>query len=178
LIIISISLFAYRFTRDNPLLVQAYYRLDNFLEDPTSGGYSGGDIEGSRWLLAEISLQSFQEDPFFGMGGGSTRTSQLVGGHSSLLDSLGAYGLLGGGGAFCGMILFMFKASVIRFHRERNWETLLVVVSCILLLVGGIINPYWEGFQPYCVLLMTRPLFGKSLARQQIFPKLDSEDLL
>jgi hypothetical protein len=158
LIIGSTTLFAYTFTHDNPLLAPAYYRLGNLIEDPTSGGYSGSDRETSRWALAVISLRSFEEEPFFGMGGGSIRTSGFVGGHSSALDSLGAYGLLGGGGAFCGMILSIITASFTRFRRERSWETLLGVVSGILLLVGGITNPYWEGIQPFCVLLMIRPL--------------------
>ena len=168
LIIGSTTVLVYTFTHDNPLLAAAYYRLENFLDDPTSGGYSGLDLDGSRWYLAEISLRSFLEEPFFGMGGGSIRASKFVGGHSSLLDSLGGYGLLGGGGAFCGMILFLFVASFYRFRRERKWETLLGVVSCMLLFLGGIINPYWEGIQPFCVLLMTRPFLRNGTAGRYI----------
>lgn len=166
-IICLTGLLAFTFTQDSPYLASAYYRLGNFISDPTTGGYSRGDLEGSRWYLAANSLGSFQEKPFFGMGGGSIRTSKFVGGHSSAFDSLGGYGLLGGGGAFCGMFIFLLIAAFKRLLRERSWETLLGVVSFILLIVGGISNPYWEGVQPFCVLLMARPLLILSSVRKK-----------
>lgn len=146
----------YQLTYDSPFLTPAYSRLENVLLDPESGGYVGATRESSRWYLAEISLRSFEAEPLFGMGGGSTRYSEFVGGHSSFLDSLGSYGLLGGGGALVGVILILLATAVRRFFKERSWETLLALTSVMLLVVGGIINPYWEGWQPAFVVIMIR----------------------
>lgn len=155
--LVVMALLVYRATSESPLLASAYYRIANIIDDPTSGGYAGSDLPGSRWLLDEISIRSFEAEPLFGMGGGSTRLSEYVGGHSSALDSLGAYGLLGGGGAFIGIILLLMVRAVARLWRERTWEALLALTSVLLLIVGGIVNPYWEGYQPLYILLMARP---------------------
>lgn len=154
----GIIFFGYQFTFDNPLFTPVYDRFENFLLDPTSGGYSGADLDQSRWYLAEFSLRSFEAEPLWGMGGGNTRYSEFVGGHSSLFDTLGSYGLLGGGGALVGVILVMLASAGLRFWKERNWETLLALVSISLLVVGGVVDPFWEGWLPACLLLMARPL--------------------
>ena len=151
-------LVGYQYTYDNPLLTPAYDRIVTFLLDPTSGGYTGANVEVSRWYLAEISLRSFEAEPVWGMGGGNTRYSEFVGGHSSLFDALGSYGLFGGGGALIGVILVMLFGAARRFWKQRNWETLLALVSVILLVVAGIADPYWEGWLPAYVLLLARPL--------------------
>lgn len=157
-----VAFVSYQFTYDNPLFTPAYDRIENFLLDPTSGGYTGANVEVSRWYLAEISLRSFEAEPLLGMGGGNTRYSEFVGGHSSLFDTLGSYGLLGGGGALVGVILVMLFGAAKRFGKERNWETLLCLVSVMLLIAAGIADPYWEGWLPAYVLLLARPLNGMS----------------
>jgi len=157
IVIIIISYYTYQFTANNTLFSDAYTRIENFINDPTSGGYSGSDLDDSRWYLNEISIASFQANPLFGMGGGSTRTSPFVGGHSSMFDSLGVYGLFGGGGAFIGLIIVLFVNAIFAFLRERTWFNLLVLTTVSLLLVAGIVNPYWEGMQPLFVILIARP---------------------
>lgn len=155
--IIVVGMLAYQFTRDIPLLESFYYRLENFISDPRSGGYAGIEVQGSRWYLAEISLNSFFAEPLLGKGGGSTRHSEFVGGHSSFFDTLGAYGLLGGGGALAGLISVMGITAFKRFWQRRDWETLLALASVVMLTVAGIVNPYWEGFEPMFVLIIARP---------------------
>jgi hypothetical protein len=92
------------------------------------------------------------------MGGGSTRYSPYVGGHSSLLDTLGAYGILGGGGAFVSLIFIILANAANHFFHERSWQALLGLATVISLLAAGIVNPYWEGFEPLFVILIARPI--------------------
>lgn len=141
------------------LLDPVYYRIENLIRDPLSGGYSESLYGASRWYLAEISVKSFLDEPFLGAGGGSVRHSEFVGGHSSFFDALGAYGLLGGGGALAGMILVMFLTAAVRFWRERSWETLVGLSAVTMLVVAGIVNPYWEGYEPVLALIMARPFW-------------------
>jgi hypothetical protein len=157
IILILISLFSYRFIPDNILFSDAYTRIKNFIKDPMSGGYSGKYRAASRWYLDAISVDSFQKSPLFGMGGGSPRYSPYAGGHSSLLDILGVYGILGGGGAFVSLILILLLNAVNGFLLERSWQTLLILTTVILLVVAGIANPYWEGAATLFVILITYP---------------------
>lgn len=165
--ILVMGMLFYHYTHENPLFAASYYRIENFLADPQGGGYTSHERAGSRWLLADISLNSFLSEPLFGMGGGSIRYSPYVGGHSSVFDSLGAYGLLGGGGALVGLLLTLLIVAARRFFTDRNWETLLALTSVILLLVSGVANPYGDGFPLYLVLMMARP-FSLATAQESL----------
>lgn len=162
-LIIGSNYFIYASGRNVPILSPIYYRLENLLADPTSGGYSGMDLDQSRWKKAKLSVDSFIQNPLFGMGTGNTRTNESGGGHSSLLDTLGGYGLLGGGGALCGLISIMMISSFKRYRRERDGESLVCTTAVFLLVIAGIVNPYWEGFQPVAVFLFARPLLERRL---------------
>jgi hypothetical protein len=130
-------------------------KLENLLEDPRSGGYSGKAAEeGSRWILAEKSLKLFSEHPFLGGGSGGIPNFELVGGHSSFFDMLGFYGLLGGGGAFVCLLLVMLGRAFRRLLWQRTWGAAVVAVSVLLLVVAGVVNPYWSGITT--VFLVTR----------------------
>jgi hypothetical protein len=157
IMLILVSYFSYPLISSNLLFSDSYARIKNFINDPTSGGYSGREIKGSRWYLAAISINSFRASPVFGMGGGSTRYSPYVGGHSSLLDTLGAYGILGGGGAFASLILILLVNAVRHFLLERSWKALTILNTVISLVVAGIVNPYWEGPETLFVILIACP---------------------
>ena len=165
-IIVAIVLLGYQYTRHNPLFASAYSRVENFMRDPTSGGYRVSEIAGSRWYLAEISIKSFQAAPIFGMGG-IPANNPFVGGHSSFFDSLGIYGLLGGGGALIGIILIILVKATLRFLHERNWEALMALTTVLLLVVAGVVNPYWGGPLPI-VLIMARPFLRSVEKRKPI----------
>jgi hypothetical protein len=165
--ILVAGLVFYRYTQDSPLFDAGYDRIENFLEDPQGGGYVGQSRASSRVFLAEISINSFLAKPWFGMGGGSIRYSPYVGGHSSFFDSLGAYGLWGGGGAFVGLMLAMLVAAARRFFTQRSWETLLALTSVILLLVSAVSNPYGEGLSLFLVLIMARP-FSLAITKERL----------
>jgi hypothetical protein len=155
----------YRFTQDNSLFTASYLRIENFLADPQGGGYVDQTRSSSRWFLAEISAKSFLAEPWLGMGGGSVRYSPYVGGHSAIFDSLGAYGLLGGGGALVGLMMTLLIGAVRRFFTYRSWETLLALTSVILLLVSGVANPYGDNLPLFLVLIMARP-FSLATAKE------------
>ena len=157
--IMAAGLLFYRYTQDSPLFAESYYRIENLLVDPQGGGYIGQTRASSRVYLAELSINSFLAKPWVGMGGGSIRISPYVGGHSSVFDSLGAYGLLGGGGALVGLMLTMLITAARRFFSQRSWETLLALTSVILLVVAGVSNPYGDGLPLILVLIMARPFW-------------------
>jgi hypothetical protein len=162
-VIIAMGVLFYIYTRDNSLYAASYSRINYFLVDPLGGGYSAQERSVSRVILAQVSINSFLGEPLLGMGTGSTYNNPYLGGHSSFFDSLGAYGLLGGGGAFAGLVLTLLIGAARRFFCIRSWETLLALTSIILLLVTGITNPYGHGLSLILVLIMTRPfaLAGK-----------------
>jgi hypothetical protein len=131
-------------------------KIVTLFNDPTSGGYKGGDVDESRYFAAQLSWNSFSENPFFGASGGNIRTNSNVGQHSSAIDALGAYGLLGGGGALWCIILMMAFTSFQRFLKYRSLENMALLICALSLFVGGFINPIWEGLQPLAVLLLAK----------------------
>lgn len=170
-VLTCILYFGYKYFFYSPLLSGASDRIERAILDPRSGGYSEQYIEGSRWYLSEISLKSYRANPLWGAGGGSTRLNPYLGGHSSFFDILGAFGLFGGGGAFCGIVLLMLVNSIVHFLRIRNWGSLMALTSVILYTEAGIVNPYWEGMGFILVLSMARP-FKTGIKYQLVEPGL------
>ncbi len=166
-IISAIGMVGHQYTQDNPLFYQAYFRIQNFVRNPESGGY---DLRNpavmSRWDLAEISIRTFQAEPLFGMGGPRDYNA-FIGGHSSFFDNLAIYGTLGGGGALCGVILAMLANVARKFQQTSNWETLLVLTTVLLMIVAGIANPYWESLLPI-ILIVARPFSVAKCPQQEI----------
>lgn len=156
LLLPTAAIAGYQYTHENPLFYQAYSRIENFIQDPQSGGYAGESLSASRWYLAEISIKTFQSEPLVGMGG-PREYNPFIGGHSSLFDSLAIYGVLGGGGAICGIILIVLAKATRRFWHERNWEALLALTGILLLAGVGLADPYWEKLLPIAII-MARPL--------------------
>jgi hypothetical protein len=144
--------------RDTALMSPTVAKIERLREDPTSGGYSGREVlTASRWILAQYSFATFCKDPLFGSGSGSIRSTEVVGGHSSLFDMLGFYGLLGGGGAFIGLVLLLLMRALQNLRGQRNWGAVVVATSVVLFVIAGVVNPYWDGTIAI-VLLVTRLL--------------------
>jgi hypothetical protein len=70
--------------------------------------------------------------------------------------------LLGGGGAFCGIILIFLVNASVRFWQEQSLESLLALTSVILYTIAGIVNPYWEGAAFILVMFLAHP-FASSI---------------
>lgn len=157
LIFFSSIYIAYDYTKDNPLFDAFFSRTTNVIADPTSGGYDERNRDESRYEKNLISYNSFIENPLLGNGSGNIRYNKLVGGHSSFFDSLAAYGVFGGGGAFVALVFLLYRNAFRKYRRYRNFQTLASLVSVSLFVIGGIVNPYWEGFQPAFILLLAQP---------------------
>lgn len=155
--LICTVLLSYKYVFYRPAFFDASSRIENIIQDPKSGGYEENLSEGSRWYLAQVSIKSFFANPLLGVGGGSTRNNPELGGHSSFFDMLGAFGLLGGGGAFSVIVLIMLFNVTRRYWGERNWGNLLSLTSTILYVVVGIVNPYWEGAAMVLIMFMAHP---------------------
>lgn len=127
-------------------------KIFNAWIDPSSGGYGEKYESESRWYLAIRSINSFITSPIFGNGIGSIRFSKAIGGHSSLFDLLGFYGLIGGG-AFIGMVYLSLKICWNRARIQRDLYSIANLTTLILFIFAGIVNPYWEG-QPYAIIML------------------------
>ena len=148
--------YGYGIARENPLFSPAISRIANVIADPTSGGYEGHDLEGSRWDKAVISTAVFLKHPLWGGGGGSMVNNPNLGGHSTFFDCLGAYGLLGGGGAYCAIVLLALWLGVKRLRDGRRWEAVVIVSALCSLIAGGIVNPYCGPGELFLVILLCR----------------------
>ncbi len=146
------------------VLEDAISRIENVIEDPRSGGYSQELVSQSRWYLAQKSFISFWSNPLLGAGGGTTQNNPNLGGHSSFFDSLGAYGLLGGGGAIIGIVLLMIFQGTIYFLRQRNMHSIIVFSTSISLLAMGIANPYWGSTDFFLIMSILFP-FSQELKK-------------
>lgn len=143
---------------ENPLLELALERIENLINNPLSGGYTGRySDEGSRVYLATKSFNQFKSNPLFGGGGGTIVSNPILGGHSSFFDMLGAYGLFGGAGAYIGIVLITLVTTGRNYFKTKSWKSILIFTSAILYTIVGIVNPYWEGLGFVMFFIMARP---------------------
>lgn len=140
-------IFNFMLTSDYSAISEVQTRLINFIDNPLGGGYSGIYINDSRFNLISFSWDTFSENPFFG-GGGNIRTSireGISGGHSSAIDFLAVLGLFGGGGAFLLFMFFSFRNVVGLLSREQSFKNISQFSTSLTFIIGGVMNPYWQG---------------------------------
>ena len=153
-VVISVFFIAISLVLLNSILKsQAYgtkaiqYRFLNFIANPASGGYKGNTAI-SRVYLMGVSLNTIKKHPLFG-GGGNIRTSmyqgEIAGGHSSAFDFLAVLGILGGGGAFLYFVYKATKNSYSHLKNEKNLQNIVYFSTVLTFIIGGIMNPYWQG---------------------------------
>ncbi|KKB40906.1 hypothetical protein [Bacillus thermotolerans] len=133
----------------NEILNQKFTDLAfGFLNNAASGQTAG------RLSLYLISLQTFLDNPFFGIYGPfGNPFSGAVGGHSGWLDLLGFYGLF-----TVIPLLFIFYFNFKKhagFYRKCNFHGTIITVY-FLVLIFGTLNPilyvYEIGFVLFCVI--------------------------
>lgn len=160
----------YGFYKGTSFFAGVQDKIVNLIDDPTSGGYKDSDVKESRYFASILSWNSYSENPFFGASGGNIRTNMNVGQHSSAIDSLGAYGLFGGGAALWLIILIMVFVAFQHFFKYRSLENMAALICALSLFVGGFINPIWEGLQPLAVLLLARTFrLNKKVSHKRIY---------
>ena len=111
-------------------------------------GIKEGDVT-ERSDVWEMSFNTILENPLFGVGPVTNRKnpflSTLVGGHSSWLDQIAEYGILGFG-FYILFIVLLIRRLIKSFMHEKNLSDLKIcylgqLVSCCLFILGGIYNP-------------------------------------
>jgi O-antigen ligase len=133
---------------DTPQGVYIAEKLADQISGVATEGIKKGD-KTMRWDTWAMSFQAFTEHPLLGVGPSTIKENPnlntLVGGHSSWLDQLAEYGVLG----FSFYVLFIFFAImrlVKNFNINAHTKRLKIVysgqlVSCFLFVLGGIYNP-------------------------------------
>jgi hypothetical protein len=155
IVLIGGSILIYQNTKGLPYFTGAYSRITNVIKNPQSGGYDKQSaVTGSRWTLAEKSVTLFLSNPLFG-DGGSPRYNPKSGGHSSFFDTLACFGILGGGGAIFGVVVFIILRAIKRYRIKRDWETLAGLISTLMLFAAGVVDPYWEFDAIPIIILLT-----------------------
>ena len=130
-------------------------------------GLNQGD-ESGRGGLAEVSFGTFLNHPFFGVGpvwGASEGRFDSVGSHSSWIDSLAEYGLLG-----LVPLLAFFVATGRRLVREalasRSMLSLSRIASFVVFVLAGLVNPVLF-ITPIMILFIVVTLPCSNVGRRQ-----------
>ncbi|MBO4983386.1 MAG: hypothetical protein J6D23_04950 [Clostridia bacterium] len=133
LLIINIEpILEYAIELSNAELATRLNEILNFIRESDT---SGSDIS-SRLDLYQKSLNSFGSNIIIGSFGAKT-----YGSHSTFLDLLGAFGIIGGLG-YAGLVLPMFKARnyIQRDNNIRKVATLSILVIMVLSVINVIIS--------------------------------------
>jgi len=120
------------------------YRFKQFREDWRGGGYDYNAGQ-SRFELINISIAAFKQAPIFGVGGVyPTSTKHTTGGHQSMFDFFGLYGVVGGG-AYILFIILCLKNSIVKYRRQQSWFAASQISVTVMFIIGGLVNPCWVG---------------------------------
>jgi O-antigen ligase len=119
-------------------------KIVRLYEGITESGVVRGDETG-RGSLFMLSLNTFMNNLLIGVGPCTTVLNPwlytYVGGHSSWIDQLAEYGILG----FGWFIIFALSGTVqvVRYfiRYKKNLIVRAAFVSCILYFIGGVVNP-------------------------------------
>lgn len=132
-------------------------RLREMLHFIKTSNASEGDI-GSRVDLYKMSFDSFRQNPFFGSFGNKT-----YGSHSTLLDMLGAYGLVGLFGGI-GMFIPFFRTrkSVSMNPHLKKTQRLFLLAFVILAFVNAVI-----GTETMLIIIVIVPLTLKYFSKTE-----------
>ena len=117
-------------------------KLMRLFSDVRAAGLVAGDETGRGYLMT-LSWHTFVNHPWIGVGPhfGSPEESDLVGGHSSWVDTLAEYGVLG----FTWFLIFagMGVSRVVRLWRTHAQDPILTgaMIFCGMYAVYGFMNP-------------------------------------
>lgn len=101
-----------------------------------NGIKSNGDLVG-RFGLYKLSAETFIKSPLVGVGNGTLYRKALYGGHSTFLDNLACFGLLGGG-TYIGLILYNLGNLCGRIEKDSRYIYISAFAAYILLSVVNV----------------------------------------
>lgn len=140
-----------------PVLTEKLSDLSYTLQSGVLSGQTGFRID-----LYGASLNAFLSNPLFGIIGSPWQGGgEQLGGHSGWLDLLGGYGLLAGVPLFLSVLLFFRKIAA--WNIDAHSRSLLLV-SAVLFMCFGLINPILNIYQVGYTLFLIVPL-GMSIAK-------------
>lgn len=143
-LVLIIFLPLFLFLIDTEQVNEVISKIVRLYEGISGQGLLEGEETGRAYLFT-ISLNSFLSNPFLGVGPCTTVANPnlyiYVGGHSSWIDQLAEYGIIG----FSFFIAFaMAIAQRIRVYFFRYKNNLIITasfISVLLYFIGGIVNP-------------------------------------
>ncbi len=101
-----------------------------------SGLKKNGSIDG-RLSLYRLSAETFFHHPLIGVGNSDSLRKVLYGGHSTIIDKLANFGLIGGG-TYLALILYNFKSICKRITKKHRYIYMAVFLIYFLLSVVNI----------------------------------------
>lgn len=103
---------------------------------------TGGIYNAERGSDALLSLKTIVENPLFGAGPVTEGTFNIIGEHSSWLDSIAQYGLLGFAPFACFLLLGFRRLWRSYLRDNKNPMTRARIICFVLYLVQGLANPW------------------------------------
>jgi 4-amino-4-deoxy-L-arabinose transferase-like glycosyltransferase len=159
---------------------QVYERLDSLRKTVLTGEITKDTSKATsgRLDLGLISIDSFLRSPLIGLGKGKEsqtiagHTSDTIGGHSYILDSLGQRGLIGTFPLLVAIGSFVITAYRSFRKAEGSWRESAMLTMILMWIVAMIINPYFLGYLALnCVVFLCFGLILGDAARLQLASK-------
>ena len=141
---IFIFIFIVNISSDVAQIDRVISKSIRLFEGVSEYGFLTGD-ETMRAYLFTLSLNTFLDAPLLGIGPSTLADNPnlytLIGGHSSWIDQLAEYGILGFGTFIAAAIAFALRATRQLFKYRNNLVIKAAFVTGILYFIGGIVNP-------------------------------------
>jgi hypothetical protein len=156
---------------------QVYGRLDTLRRTVWTGEITKDTSKATsgRLDLGLISIDSFLKSPLIGLGKGKEsqtiagHTSDTIGGHSYILDSLGQRGLLGTFPLLVALGSLLMTAYRSFRKAPRSWRGSAMLTMMPMWVVAMIINPYFLGYLALnCVVFLCFGLILGDAARLRV----------
>ncbi len=126
-----------------PQLKQMVNKISTIFSYKSQLDEFGNDARGIRTSLMQVSIKTFLENPFFGVGiyDDSGNGNNVIGAHSGIIDGLAQYGIFGIMWYF-GFILIGFRRLIIYFKSDPgNLINRARLITFLLYIIGAIANP-------------------------------------
>jgi len=132
------------FLGDTEQVSKVIFKIIRLYEGVSEYGFLMGD-ETKRAYLFMLSFDTFLSNPFWGIGPCTLADNSClytyIGGHSSWIDQLAEYGILGFGAFIAFALALALRVFRYLFQYKNSLIIKAVFISGILYFIGGIVNP-------------------------------------